>query len=55
MGNGALNVLSRHGIDVYRGCSGDVQQLVEMFLNGSIQDSGVSCSSHAGEHNCGHH
>src|SRR5450830_1406108 len=34
MGAGALNVLKSNGIDVYRGCSGDVFQLAEAFLQG---------------------
>lgn len=61
MGNGALNVLRQHGIDVYRGCSGDVHQLAEEFLLGKIGDSGEGCKSHenhAGEngsvHVCNH-
>ena len=38
MGGGALNVLKSHGIEVYRGCSGDVHQLVETFLKGNVED-----------------
>ena len=57
MGGGALNVLNRHGIDVYRGCSGDVLELTESFLKGKIGDSGVGCSHHeheGEEHQCSH-
>ena len=57
MGGGALNVLNSHGIDVYRGCSGNVNELTISFLEGKIGDSGVGCSHHknAGEtHQCGH-
>jgi predicted Fe-Mo cluster-binding NifX family protein len=62
MGNGALNVLRNHGIDVYRGCSGDVHQLAEAFLQGKIGDSGEGCKSHEhhhtgeniNEHQCNH-
>lgn len=57
MGNGALNVLSFHGIDVYRGCTGNVRHLVEAFLNGNIEDSGEGCHSHERHqegHNCNH-
>jgi len=50
MGNGALNVLQSHGIEVYRGCSGDVHELTEAFLEGKIGDSGEGCKSH--EHEC---
>lgn len=57
MGNGALNVLNSHEIDVYRGCSGDVRQLTEAFLQGKIGDSGQGChqhETHGEEHQCNH-
>ncbi len=57
MGDGALNVLNMHGIDVYRGCSGNVNQLVEVFLQGNVDDSGEGCQvhgSHEGDHQCSH-
>lgn len=46
MGNGALNVLNTQGIQVYRGCSGDVNMLVEDFLSNQIKDSGTGCGHH---------
>ena len=57
MGNGALNVLNSYGIEVYRGCSGDVRQVAEAFLLGKIDDSGEGCHHHEqhGEgHQCNH-
>lgn len=57
MGNGALNVLTNHGIDVYRGCSGDVHEITQNFLLGKISDSGKGCRSHehhGEEHHCSH-
>ena len=57
MGNGALNVLNSHGIDVFRGCSGDVRHLAERYLKGEIGDSGLGCKSHelhGEEHKCSH-
>ena len=57
MGGGALNVLNRHGIDVYRGCSGDVRELTESFLEGKIGDSGEGCHQHekqGEDHQCNH-
>ncbi len=56
MGDGALNVLSNHGIDVYRGNSGDVRELAEAFLKGKVGDSGEGCHHHGGEdgHVCNH-
>ena len=57
MGTGALNVLSGHGIQVYRGNSGDVHQLAEAYLMGQIHDSGQSCTQHShheNDHVCKH-
>ena len=57
MGGGALNVLNNHGIEVFRGCSGDVRQLAEAFLLGIVADSGEGCKSHenhAEGHQCNH-
>lgn len=54
MGGGALNVLSMHGIDVYRGCTGDVKLVTEAFLQGQIDDSGESCHHHEEGHQCNH-
>ncbi|MDZ7614717.1 MAG: hypothetical protein U5K51_14245 [Flavobacteriaceae bacterium] len=42
---GALNVLTNHGIDVYRGCSGDVAEIAGVLL-GDFADSGKGCRSH---------
>lgn len=46
MGEGARNVLTAHQIEVIRGCSGDVDKLVESYLAGNLTDSGDSCSHH---------
>jgi len=57
MGTGALNVLQSHGMEVYRGCSGDVRLVAESFINGDVKDSGISCAQHEahGEgHVCNH-
>ena len=48
MGPGAVTVLGSHGIQVFRGCSGDPKQAVEKWLAGQIRDSGQSCSEHDG-------
>jgi len=50
---GALNILKNHGLEVYRGCSGDVRQLTEAFLLGIVADSGEGCH-HYEEHEEGH-
>jgi len=46
MGEGAVNVLSNAGIEVLRGCSGDVKDVTLKWLNGSLVDSGDSCHEH---------
>lgn len=54
MGAGALNVLNNHGINVIRGCSGDVRQVAEVYLKGEISDSGVGCDHHHHHSDEGH-
>ena len=46
MGDGAVNVLSNAGIEVVRGCSGDVKEVALKWLEGSVVDSGDSCHEH---------
>ncbi len=50
MGDGAVNVLNNAGIEVLRGCSGNVMEVAQKWLAGSIVDSGDSCHEH--EHGC---
>jgi len=50
MGAGALSKLNAFGINVVRGCSGDVNQLVENYLKGDVKDSGESCAHHHHHH-----
>ena len=50
MGEGAVNVLNGCGINVLRGCSGDVKQVAEQWLSGRLKDSGMACAHH--EHGC---
>lgn len=59
MGQGAINVLAMHGIEVCRGCNGNVRETVEAFLEGHILDNGGVCQHQHGEghdhgHQCGH-
>lgn len=46
MGDGAVRVLKNSGIDVLRGCSGDVKETALKWLKGSVVDSGDSCHAH---------
>ncbi len=43
MGAGAVNVLRHHGIEVLRGCSGDVRAAADKWIEGNLVDSGVGC------------
>jgi len=53
IGSGAINVLAAHGIQVVRGCSGNTDEVVDLYINGELTDSGESCSHH--EHHHGSH
>lgn len=46
MGEGAVRVLGNSGIQVLRGCSGDVKEVALSWLNGTLSDSGDSCHDH---------
>lgn len=50
MGNGALSMLNSYGIEVYRGCSGSVDQLIRAFLQNKVNDSGKICNGHSSDH-----
>ncbi len=56
MGAGAMNVLNMQGIEVVRGCSGNIDSLIELYIKGNIEDSGIGCSHHENEaeHQCNH-
>ena len=53
MGQGAVNVLGSNGIQVLRGCSGNVKDVTENWLAGNVKDSGLACAQH--EHGCHEH
>ena len=48
MGGGAVNVIQAHGIKVYRGCTGELRKVVEDWLAGKVNDSGMGCEAHEG-------
>jgi len=60
IGGGAIYVLNNAGIDVVRGCSGNPEENVKLFIAGKINDNGISCAQHeshqaGGEgHQCSH-
>ena len=49
MGEGAVRVLNNSGIEVLRGCSGDVKATALKWLEGSLVDSGDACHAHGHE------
>ena len=55
MGGGAVSLLASHGIEVVRGCSGNVREVARAWLAGKVDDSGASCQSHGSEGCSGHH
>ncbi|MFI3277581.1 MAG: NifB/NifX family molybdenum-iron cluster-binding protein [Rikenellaceae bacterium] len=54
MGEGAKNKLNGSGIEVIRGCAGNPDEVIVAYLNGTLNDSGVACSSHDDHHECSH-
>jgi predicted Fe-Mo cluster-binding NifX family protein len=54
MGNGALNVLNNHGIEVVRGNSGEAAVKVGQYIRGELKDSGEVCNHHDKDHQCSH-
>lgn len=46
MGHGALNMLQRHRINVVRGCEGNIDDLVEAYLQGQVRDQEILCQTH---------
>jgi len=59
IGSGAVNTLAAAGIKVVRGCSGNPDNLIKLYIEGKITDSGESCAEHehhhhGGDGNCHH-
>lgn len=46
MGQGAFAKLAAHGISVVRGCEGDINDVVQSYINGTLTDSGDMCDHH---------
>ncbi|MEG1498031.1 MAG: NifB/NifX family molybdenum-iron cluster-binding protein [Bacteroidales bacterium] len=56
MGEGAKMVLEGHKIQVIRGCSGAIDEVLQEYLQGRISDSGQGCHHEEGEqHQCPNH
>lgn len=46
IGQGAVNVLAQSGIQVVRGCQGQVREVAEGFLAGTVKDQNIICAHH---------
>lgn len=56
IGGGAINALGNAGIKVIGGASGNVREVAEAFVNGTLQvRADFHCNHHHGEHTCGSH
>ncbi|MBP6231210.1 MAG: dinitrogenase iron-molybdenum cofactor biosynthesis protein [Paludibacteraceae bacterium] len=55
IGDGAVDALTTHNVEVIRNCQGDANELVINYLNGNVFDKGENCSSHSHDHSCGNH
>jgi predicted Fe-Mo cluster-binding NifX family protein len=51
MGAGAVHHMLANGIEVVRGCSGNVESVIQAYLAGQVEDNMETCQ-HPGE--CGH-
>lgn len=50
IGSPALIALQSQGLQVIRGANGAVEDVLQGYLSGRIQDQNVTCSEHKGEH-----
>lgn len=64
MGEGARQGLTSKGIEIITGASGNIDEVINSFLNGRLQSSNTGCAGHSHSHghsngdsgcNCGHH
>lgn len=56
IGGGAKNALSNAGIELFGGVSGNADEVVENYLNNTLEyNPNIQCSHHSHDHNCGDH
>ena len=56
LGGGAQTALAEAGIEVCAGAAGDTDKAVQDYLDGTLEDAGVTCDHHHEEgHSCGDH
>ena len=49
IGGGALSGLQQNGLEVIKGASGDYKEVIETYINGTLEDKNETCNHH-GEH-----
>lgn len=54
MGEGAKTKLEASNIAVVRGCHGEIEVVLQHYLDGTLSDSGIACAAHDGDHQCSH-
>lgn len=55
IGDGAINKLAAHQIQVIRNCRGDVDMLMKEYLAGNLKDGGSNCAAHHDHHHGADH
>lgn len=55
MGGGAIDIFNEKGIEVVTGATGDAEETVKKFLDGSLNSDGVVCREHQHQDSCGGH
>lgn len=53
IGGGAMDALEAAGIEVFAGCEGNADEVIEALLRGEVVSSGVNCNHHDEEQGCG--
>jgi len=55
IGDGAMYAMTNVGIQVIRGCSGNAEDSVIKYLDGTLTDCGDNCHEHSQHHGECHH
>lgn len=55
MGGGAIEIFTEKRIEVIVGAVGDVDQVIERYLEGSLKSTGSVCREHYHQDSCGGH
>lgn len=53
MGGGAIAIFEEHGIKVITGASGEVEDVVQRYINGDLRSTGSICHEHQHANECG--